>query len=231
MSKDCPALDGLKDVTAEPLGPFTFMQKKGGQRVTGDSLLLADFVLPLNEDDRVIDLGSGTGIIPLVLAWKSSARKIAGVEVERGSAEVALRNVENNALQSRVEIIEKDYRELTGLYPEGAFSVVLSNPPYTRKGGGRVSPIKERALARSEVLGTHEDLLKVSAHLAGPYGRICLIYPVKRLVDVMDGLEKACLRPVRLRFVHTDPAKDAKLFLMEAARGGSLKVERPLFPG
>jgi tRNA1Val (adenine37-N6)-methyltransferase len=211
--------DALADVTVEPLGPFTFFQKKRGHRVTGDSLILADFVLPLNKDDTVVDLGTGTGIIPLLLAWKSPVRRIVGVEVDRGSSLVALRNVETNGLKSRVNIIEKDWRELSSLYPEGAFPVVVTNPPYVKKGAGRISPVNERAVARSEVMGTLEELLNVSAYLAGPAGRICLIYPVTRFSDVMGGLKNAGLRPRRVRFVKTAPGKVQKLFLMEAARG------------
>jgi tRNA1Val (adenine37-N6)-methyltransferase len=199
--------DDMPDCTTEPLGPFQFIQGKVGHRVTGDSLLLADFVLPLKQDEPVIDLGTGT---------------IVGVDVERNSVEVARRNVEINGLNSRITIIEKDWRELPDLYPKGAFPVVVSNPPYFKIGAGRKSPVKQRAIARSEVMGTLEELLKVGAYLAGPAGRICFIYPVTRFLDVMEGLNKAGLRPRRVRFVNTKPGSVAKLFLMEAARGGSL---------
>jgi tRNA1Val (adenine37-N6)-methyltransferase len=214
--------DDPADWTTEHLGPFHFIQKKVGHRVTGDSLLLADFALPLKEDESVIDLGTGTGVITLVLAWKSPVQRIVGVDLERGSADVARRNVETNGLNSRVTIIEKDWRELPDLYPKGAFPVVVSNPPYVKKGAGRESPVKQRAIARSEVMGTLEELLKVSAYLAGPAGRICFIYPVTRFLDVRDGLNKAGLRPRRVRFVPTKSGSVAKLFLMETARGGGL---------
>lgn len=214
------AADELKDVTVEPLGPFSFMQWKKGYRVTGDTVELVDFVLPLDKKDTVVDLGTGTGAIPLLLAWKSPVEKIVGVEVDKETAGLAERNVTRNGLASRVALIEKDWRGLDGVYPEGAFSVVVCNPPYTKKGAGRKSPMRQRALARSEVMGTLEELLSVSSHLAGPKGRIFLMYPVIRLKEVRVGLKGAGLTEQRVSFIDNGAGRDAKVFLMEAGRAG-----------
>jgi tRNA1Val (adenine37-N6)-methyltransferase len=167
----------VTDVTVEPLGPFSLIQKKKGFsfRVTGDTFELVDFVLPLSKktgEKTVIDLGTGTGVIPLLLAWKSPVEKIVGVEIDKDTAALAEKNIRMNGLTSRVTIIEKDWRMLEGVFPEGAFEVVISNPPYTKKGAGRASPVKQRAIARGEVMGTLAELLRVSTHLAGPAGRI-----------------------------------------------------------
>lgn len=214
------ASDEMKDVTVEPLGPFSFMQRKKGYRVTADTVDLVNFVLPLDEKDTVVDLGTGTGPIPLLLAWKSPVEKIVGVEVDKVSAGLAQENVIRNGLASRVTIIEKDWRKLEGVYPEGAFSVVVTNPPYTKKGAGRQSPVRERALARSEVRGTVDDLLRVSAYLAAPEGRVFLMYPVIRLKEVRVGLKRAGLTEQRVSFIDNGTNRDAKVFLMEA--GGAV---------
>jgi tRNA1(Val) A37 N6-methylase TrmN6 len=102
----------VTDVTVEPLGPFSLIQKKKGFsfRVTGDTLELVDFVLPLTSEKTVIDLGTGTGVIPLLLAWKSPVERIVGVEIDKDSAALAEKNVRMNGLTSRVTIIEKDWQ-------------------------------------------------------------------------------------------------------------------------
>ena len=214
----------------EELGPYRLIQnRRGGFRLTRDTILLTEFLSPLDKDDSVIDLGTGAGIIPLILAWKSPAVNIVGVEVENGAASLARRNLELNGLSSRAGIVERDFRGLPQIYPEGAFTVVVSNPPYTKACSGRTSPVKERAIARSEVLGNLTDLINVSSYLAGKSGRIFYIFPVIRLFEMLDEVKKAGLRARRLKFVHTNPKKAAKLFLIEAGRAGELKVEDPVF--
>jgi tRNA1(Val) A37 N6-methylase TrmN6 len=215
--------------TFENLGPYGFIQKKKGVRLTQDTVLLAEFLLPLQETDSVIDLGTGSGAIPLVLAWKTGVSRIEGVEVDGAAALIAQRNIEANDLSSRISIIKKDFRDLPGLYPEGAFSIVVSNPPYVKAGSGRVSPVRERAVARGEVMGDLRDLVGVSSHLAGKDGRIFYVFPVLRLFELIDEMKKTGLKARRLKFIHTKPGNTARLFLIEAGRIGALKIEEPLF--
>jgi len=217
------------DETFEKLGPYGFIQKKKGQRLTQDTVLLAEFLLPLRETDSVIDLGTGTGAIPLILAWKTGISKIEGVELDGASASIAQRNIEANDLSSRISVTKKDFRDLPGLYPEGAFSVVVSNPPYVKAGSGRVSPMPERAVARGEVLGDLRELIGVSSHLAGRDGRIFYVFPVLRLFELIDEIKKMGFKARRLKFIHTKPGNTASLFLIEAGRTGGLKIEEPLF--
>ncbi len=213
----------------ERLGPYTLIQPGGIQRLTADSLLLADFVLPLSRTDTVVDLGTGSGVIPILLCWKSEVGRITAVDIEDECVDAALKNVMSNDLSKRVEVVKRDWRELKEIYPRGSFSVVLSNPPYTKRGTGRVSPDTGRAAARYETHGTLRELLEVSRHLAGDDGRISFVYPVRRLAEFVKELERIGLRPVRLRFVHTSRAGTAKLFLVEARSKGGLSVEPPVF--
>lgn len=215
--------------TFEKLGPYGFIQKKKGHRLTQDTVLLSEFLLPLDETDSVIDLGTGTGAIPLVLAWKTGVSRIEGVEVDDVAASIAQRNIEANNLSSRISITKKDFRDLPGLYPEGAFSVVVSNPPYVKAGSGRMSPVHERAVARGEVMGGLKDLVEVSSHLAGKDGKIFYVFPVLRLFELIGEIKEMRLKARRLKFVHTKPDKTARLFLIEAGRTGELKIEEPVF--
>lgn len=203
---------------AEALGPFSFTQPPGGQRLTGDTLLLSDFALPLAAPDRVIDLGTAAGAIPLIFAWKSPAGHIVGVEVMEGPAEQARKNVEANALAGRVDIIEADWRDLPGRFPRGSFDVVVANPPYRSAASTRVSPDKVRAAARSELYGTLGDLVEVTEYLLAPSGRACFVFIVDRKAEMLRELEARGLVPARLKYVHPAGDEPARLFLVECRR-------------
>lgn len=214
------------DETLESLGPYFFIQRKAGHRLTSDSVALSEFASSsLTENDTVIDLGTATGAIALLLAWKSAAKSITGVEIDRGAFETASRNVEANGLDERVKVINADYRDLPAVFPEGSFSAVVSNPPYTKAGTGRVSPDKERAIGRSEVMGGLSDLLKVSVHLAGKAGKIFYVFPTSRLSEMMEEASSFGLNVRRLRFLRTGPEKNASLFLVELGGQGGLAIE------
>lgn len=218
------------DETVERVGPFYFIQKKKGHRLTSDSVLLAEFVSEagIEKSRRIIDLGAGTGALLLLLAKRTQA-ELTAVEVEPGACDTARRNIEANDLTGRCKIINSDYRDLPEKYPSGSFDIIVSNPPYTKKGTGRPSPCKERQMARSEVLGGLSDLIGVSRHLAGDSGRIFYVFPVARLFEMLREVRTAHLLAVRLRFVHFDRTKAAKLFLIEIASRGALTIEAPTF--
>jgi len=214
-----------KKVAIEKIGPYSFIQGSG-QKVTNDPLLLVDFVLPLNDNDRVIDLGTGAGIIPFLLASKSPVKQITGVEIDREACSFFERNIAENGLEHRVEAVFADYRGLKSIYTEGSFSLVVANPPYIKAGAGRVSPEKQRAVARSEVKGTLKELIDISKYLVGKKGRIAFVFPVARLFEMLGEARVAGLKVRRLRFVHTQSRlKPAKLFLIEAGQEGKLVIE------
>lgn len=214
---------------SEKIGPYEFRQDDKGHKLTVDSLLLAEFMLPLRSDDRVIDLGTGAGVIPLVLAWRSDVRSITGVEVSERAFALAEKNIEANNLTSRVSLLRADYRDLKGLLKERSFSVVLSNPPYTKANTGRVSPVWERAVARSEILGGLVDLIGAADYLLTEEGRVGFVFPTLRLEEMMKALEQAGLKARRLCFVHPAKGKPSHIFLIEAGRSGELTEEEPIF--
>lgn len=223
-----PDADGQDKI--EKLGPYFFAQKKAGLRLTNDSMALADFAAKsLTGKDTVIDLGTATGALLFVLAWKTPAVKMTGVEVDGEAAEAAQGNVEANGLSGRVSILNADYRDLPGMYEEGAFTVVVANPPYMKAGAGRLSPKAGRAAARSEVKGSLAELVAVSSYLAGTGGKIFFVYPAARLSELLVEAQRNGLSVRRLRFIHTGKAKEASLFLVELGRGGGLEMEEPLF--
>ncbi len=209
----------------EHIGSYKYSHASAGQGITTDTLLLAEFILPLKDNDSVIDLGAGSGVLPLIFAGRSGCRDIAGVEIDAVAARFARQNVEANGLTGRIKILRMDFTELPEVYPEGSFSVVVSNPPYTKAGAGRVSPVRERAIARSERSCTLSALIKTARHLAGDSGRICFVYPCLRLHEMLSSLGSEGLKPRRLKFIHTKKEGQAKLFLIEACATGGCVVE------
>ncbi len=202
--------------TIDEIGTFKIIQKKKGYRFTEDSISLAEFSLPLSKDDVVLDIGTGSGIIPLILAYKSPVKNIVGLEIQKGLAELASRNIKINNLSKRIKILKNDYRTLKDVFKRKRFSLILSNPPYIPKNSGRVCPDKERAIARQEIFGTLKELAHISKYLLKPNGRILYIYPITRLREVVSALNNEELEITRIKFVNS--GGKVKVFLVEAKK-------------
>jgi len=216
-------------------GLVLFESTPGGalQRVTSDTLSLADFILPLKDVKTLIELGTGTGALALIAARSDKELRVTGVELHSGAAVCAVANVRSNSLTSRVEIIEQDWRSLYERFPKGSVDLVVSNPPYVKKGTGRISPDLHRAFARHESAGTLRELVELAAYLAGEHGRVAFVYPVGRFCELLGEVQRVGLRLLRLAFVYTerkaDVQEDPFLFLVEFGSCGGFKVDVPVF--
>ncbi len=211
-------------------GRLKIVQKKNGYRFSIDALLLAHFADP-GPRDRVIDLGTGCGIIPLILTFRKKTTRVIGVEVQPPLADLARRNAALNRLTSRIEIWEKNFNELKDEDLKGAFDLAVSNPPYRKIGSGRVNPDPEKSLARHEINASLEDVLRAACRLLRDKGRLDMIYPASRGAEVLKAMAGFHLEPKRLRFVHSHEGDEACLMLVEAVKEGrpQLKVLPPLF--
>lgn len=206
------------------------LQGRNGYRFSLDPVLLCAFAR-VKAGERVADLGTGSGIIPLLLARKTPAERIVGVEIQPSLADRARRNVRLNGLEARVQIVEGDVRHLgKGLAPE-TFQVVLANPPYRRVESGRKAPDAERAAARHELAGGLEDFLRAGAALLREGGRFYTIYLAERLTELLAGMSHQRLEPKRLRCIHSRSGEKARMVLVDGRKGGrpGLEVEPPLF--
>ncbi|HXX32904.1 MAG TPA: methyltransferase, partial [Thermodesulfobacteriota bacterium] len=181
-------------------GKLQILQKKNGYRFSLDAILLSQFVT-IRKDERVIDLGTGCGILPLLLSYSTKAHSFVGVEIQKGLAGCARKNVVLNHLNGRISVLRQDFRKLRGIFPPGSFDVVLSNPPYRRYRSGRINPSVEKAVARHEIKGTLEDLIGIASYLLPSKGRCYLIFPALRTVDLFVALREGKLEPKRLQLV------------------------------
>jgi tRNA1Val (adenine37-N6)-methyltransferase len=204
------------------------LQKKGAYRFSLDPILLANFIT-LKRQERMLDIGTGCGIIPVYMSKRHPHNSLVGVEVQKELFDLAVRNVRLNGCK-HVEFRHGDIKTNAGSFKE-PFHVVVSNPPYVKKDSGRVSPQHSRHLARYESLLDLKSLIAVCASLLYTKGRLYLIYPVKRLAELISVATSHGLEPRRLRLIHPRVDRPANLFLIECMKGGGaeLKVERPLY--
>jgi tRNA1Val (adenine37-N6)-methyltransferase len=205
-------------------GRLKIWQRKEGYRFSIDALLLAHFADP-RPKDRILDLGTGCGVIPLILIFRRKAEAVIGVEIQPALAELAHKNVSLNHYSAQIEIWEKDLKALETESMKGKFDFVLSNPPYRKFGSGRINPLEEKAVARHEIQTTLEDILRTGHHLLKNKGRFCLIYPATRATDLFYGLRHFHLEPKRVQFVHSHPYDEASLLLVDAFREGKAQIK------
>lgn len=194
-----------------------------------DAVILSGFARVKPGED-VLDLGTGTGIIPILLAAKTAGRHFTGLEIQPESVEMAARSVRLNDMEGRVAIVQGDIKEAAGMFGGSSFDVVVTNPPYMNSGGGLVNPNGAKAIARHEILCTLEDVAAAAGKVLRTKGRLYMIHRPHRLTDIMNVLRQYKLEPKRLRFVHPYLDKPPTMVLVEAGRGGRpmVKVEAPL---
>jgi len=205
-------------------GRLKVIQKKGGYRFSIDAVLLADFTR-VKKKDVIADLGTGCGVIPLILSRKAEKSRICGIELSAAAADMALRSIRLNGLDEKISISHGDVRTIKILYPAETFDLVVTNPPYGRPNSGRINPSKDVAEARHEIAGSLDDFLAAAAYLLKYGGRFSLVYPAKRLADLMEGLRKRGIEPKRMRTVHSRQGEAAKLVLLEGIKGGGVEME------
>jgi tRNA1Val (adenine37-N6)-methyltransferase len=199
-------------------------QPRDGYRFSLDPLILCDFA-GVREGMRVIDLGTGCGVIPLALARQCESSTVVGVDFQKEMAELAQRNVLLNGLSDRIEIIGADILSLRERFDVSSFDLVVANPPYRKSGTGRVSPRAGRDKARHETTATLADFLGIAKYLVKPTGTIAFIYHPVRLAEIFTVAAGLKLAPLRLRMVHGNSQAPARMFLLELAKGRRADLE------
>jgi len=212
------------------IGNLQLLQAENGYRYSLDPILLARFVR-VKKMDQVVDLGTGCGILPLLLARLSIAADLVGIELQPELASRAKRNVELNSLNGRVRVLQEDIRKIKDILPVSCADLVVSNPPYRQLDSGRIAPNDERAAARHELAGGLADFVTAASWLLKNGGSFAMIYLVERLPELIVEMASAGIEPKRLRMVHPRQGEIAKMVLLEGLKGGrpGLQVEKPLY--
>ncbi len=194
-----------------------------------DAVVLSGFVR-VKKGARLLDMGTGTGILPLLLSAKTQASKLVGLEIQDESADMALRSVELNGLSDRIEIVKGDIKEAGKLFGPASFSVICSNPPYMAAGSGLTNPDSPLAIARHELLCCFEDVVSQSFILLPQGGSLFLVHKPERLSELLCTLSAHRMEPKRLRLVHPFVDREPSMVLIEAVKDGKkgIKVEKPL---
>lgn len=194
-----------------------------------DAVLLSGFAKVLL-GETVLDLGTGTGIIPILLEAKTPGKHFTGLEIQSEIADMARRSVNLNKLEDKIDIVDGDIREASLLFAMASFDVVTCNPPYMNHSHGIVNPESSKAISRHEILCTLEDVVREAARLLKPKGRFYMVHRPFRLVDIINTCSIHRLETKRMRLVYPYADKEPNMVLLECVKGGgrNLVVEAPL---
>ena len=196
-----------------------------------DSVLLSDFAKNIKNNSLVLDLGTGTGIIPILLCGKTDLKKVIGVEVQEKIAEMAKRSIKLNNLEARFQVMNENILNLNKIYKKQTFDVVVTNPPYKKKNSGIINENKEKLISRHEIEADLADFIKVSKDLLKDKGEFYMVHRPERLVDILSIMRKEKLEPKVLRMVYSNKNKEPKLVLIKGIKNAKpfLKVEKNLY--
>lgn len=207
-------------------GGLRILQKKTGFRFGTDAVLLADFACA-RPGERIADFGTGTGILPLLISARAERTTFEAIEIQEEIAEMAQRSVVLNGLEERIRVHCADVRDAMALLGNESVDRVVCNPPYTPQNGGMESPIKTRALSRHEQVCTLDEIIRSAGRVIKNGGKMDVVFPAPRMLEMMDAMRRVHLEPKRLRMVcgHADDAP--RLVLIEAIKNARpmLRVE------
>lgn len=194
-----------------------------------DAVLLSGFA-KVKPGERVLDMGTGTGIIPILLFAKTEAEHLTALEIQEESADMARRSVALNGLQEKIDVITGDIKEASAVFGKAVFDVVTCNPPYMNDHHGLKNPDQPKAIARHEVLCSLEDVVREAAAVLKPNGRFYMVHRPFRLAEIFAALQKYKLEPKTMRLVHPFIDKKPNMVLLECLKGGKsmIRIEPPL---
>ncbi len=200
-------------------GGLRIIQRENGFRFGTDAVLLADFAA-VKRGERVCDMGTGTGVLPLLLSARAEETTFDAFEVQPDVADMAKRSVALNGLEKRICVHLADCREASAVIGHETVQLVVTNPPYTALGAGLVSPETTRAISRSDSDCPLADWMTACARVLQNGGRLCAIFPAPRLLELCDAMRGAKVEPKRVRFIVSKPESAPKLVLIEGKKRG-----------
>ena len=207
------------------------IQNKKGFCFGIDSILLSDFSKKIKENAKVLDLGTGTGIIATLLCGKTKLKEIIGIEIQKEVYEMAKKSIKLNKLENKFKIINEDILNLKKIFEKNSFDVIVTNPPYKKKGTGIKNEEKKKIISRHETTATLEDFIKVSQELLKDKGEFYMVHRPERLVDILTAMRSYKIEPKIIKFVYSNKNSESKLILIKGIKNAKpfLKIEKNLY--
>mgnify|MGYP004453466989 FL=1 len=219
----------------ERIDDLEFENLKIIQNTTGfcfgiDSVLLSDFAKEVKNGSKVMDIGTGTGIISILLSKKANIKKIYGIEIQQEVANMAERSVKLNNLEDKISIINTNIKDIFDKFEPNTFDAIVTNPPYMKLNTGAKSDEIKKLISRHEVECNLEDIIKISYKLLKSRGEFYMVHRAERIVDILYLMRKYKLEPKKIRFIQSKVNKEPNLLLIKGVKdaGNQLKIERPL---
>lgn len=220
----------------ERIDDLEYKELKIIQKIDGfcfgiDAVLLSDFAKDIRPNSKIVDLGTGTGILPILLSAKTKASEIIGVEIQAEMAEMAYRSVLLNGLESKIEIINENIKNLYEKLEIGKYDAIVTNPPYKKLQTGLTSVNKIKYISRHEVEANLENFIEVSSKLLKNNGSIYMVHRPERLAEIMFLLKKYKIEPKILKYVQSNINKSPKLILIKAVKNAKpfLRIDKPIY--
>lgn len=201
------------------------IQDKKGFCFGIDSVLLSDFAKKIKKDSKVIDLGTGTGIINILLSGKTDASSFVGVEIQQDVAEMAERSIKLNYLEDKIKIINENITKLKNIYKPNSFDVVVTNPPYKKINTGIVNNENKKIISRHEITASLQDFIHISSYLLKDYGEFYMVHRPERLVDIFSIMRTEKIEPKLIKFVYPNKNKKTNLVLIKGIKKGKPFLE------
>ena len=207
------------------------IQNKNGFCFGIDSVILSDFAKGIRKDSTGLDLGTGAGVLGILLCGKTELSKIYGIEIQEEVAEMAKRSVKLNHLENRFEIVNEDIKNINKLFEKESFDFIVTNPPYKKTNTGGTNENEKKLISIHEIKATLEDFIEISSKMLKDKGTIYMVHRPDRLADILCGLRNKKLEPKEIRFIYPSKEKEPNLILIKAVKNGGkfLKVDKPLF--
>lgn len=209
---------------------YMLIQKNNTFKFGVDAVLLADFA-QVKRSDHVLEMGTGTGIIPILLHSKKQPASITALEIQADMADMAQRNIKYNKLEDKISVLHMDLKEAPQKLGRARYDCVVTNPPYVKREAGINNPEESKAIARFEITCTLQDVVSTAKELLRTGGKFFMVHRADRLVDIIYEMRNQGMEPKRIRFVHSNAGKRPHLILIEGVRGGrpELKFMDPLY--
>lgn len=213
------------------LNNLKIIQKNNGFCFGIDSVLLSDFARKIKNNSKVLDLGTGTGILGILLCAKTNLKQITGIEIQKDIADMATRSIQLNNLQGKFDILNCNIKDIDKLLKIDSYDAIVTNPPYKKPNSGKINENKTKLISRHEIEANLDDFIRISFKMLKDKGTLYMVHRAERIVDILSTMRKYKMEPKRIRFVYSNKNSESKLVLLEATKNAKpfVKIERPLY--